>query len=217
MADGKFSLAYKRFLGYEKGEDGLPKIVEEEAKVVREIYELFLAGNTVRTIADDLTKRGVPTPSGKEKWSVSTIMSILQNEKYKGDALLQKTYTVDFLSKTIKNNNGEVTQYYIQNSHPAIIDPDTFELVQNEIKRRRPNRRHLHKNSPFTAKIVCGECGAYYGRKVWHSGTKYRSYIWRCNRKYDDDPPCSTPNLRENEIEAAFVIAFNRLLGSKEQ
>lgn len=102
MEEGKFSLAYKRFLGYEKGEDGLPKIVEEEAKIVREIYDRFLEGDTVRTIADNLTSRGIPTPAGKEKWSVSTIMSILQNEKYKGDALLQKTYAVDFLSKTIK-------------------------------------------------------------------------------------------------------------------
>lgn len=217
MEDGKFSLAYKHFLGYEKGDDGLPKIVEEEAKIVRKIYELFLAGNTVRAIASQLTGEGIPTPSGKVQWSVSTIMSILQNEKYKGDALLQKTYTVDFLSKTIKKNNGEIPQYYIQNSHPAIIDPDTFELVQNEIKRRRPGRRHLHKNSPFTAKIICSECGVYYGRKVWHSGTKYRSYIWRCNRKYNDDVTCTTPNLREGEIKDAFVIAFNRLLGDKEQ
>lgn len=217
MEDGKFSLAYKHFLGYEKGDDGLPKIVEEEAKIVRKIYELFLVGNTVRAIASQLTNEGIPTPSGKVQWSVSTIMSILQNEKYKGDALLQKTYTVDFLSKTIKKNNGEIPQYYIQNSHPAIIDPDTFELVQNEIKRRRPGRRHLHKNSPFTAKIICGECGAYYGRKVWHSGTKYRSCIWRCNRKYNDDVPCPTPNLREEEIKDAFVTAFNQLLGDKEQ
>lgn len=217
MEDGKFSLAYKHFLGYEKGDDGLPKIVEEEAKIVRKIYELFLAGNTVRAIASQLTNEGIPTPSGKVRWSVSTIMSILQNEKYKGDALLQKTYTVDFLSKTIKKNNGEIPQYYIQNSHPAIIDPDTFELVQNEIKRRRPGRRQLHKNSPFTAKIICGECGAYYGRKVWHSGTKYRSYIWRCNRKYNDDILCTTPNLREEEIKDAFVTAFNQLLGDKEQ
>lgn len=217
MEDGRFSLAYSRFLGYEKGEDGLPKIVEEEAKVVRRIYALFLEGYTVRMIADDLTGQGVPTPAGKEKWSVSTIMSILQNEKYKGDALLQKTYTADFLTKTVKKNNGEVPQYYIQNSHPAIIDPDTFELVQNEIKRRRPERRRLHRNSPFTAKIICGECGACYGRKVWHSGSKYRSQIWRCNRKYDHDMPCSTPNLREDEIEGAFAMAFNQLLGDKEQ
>lgn len=217
MADGKFSLAYKRFLGYRKGSDGLPEIVEKEAETVRKIYSMFLDGKTIRTIADQLTSEGIPTPAGKQQWSVSTIMSILQNEKYKGDALLQKTYTVDFLSKTIKKNNGEITQYYIQNSHPAIIDPDTFELVQNEIKRRRPSRRHLHKNSPFTAKVICGECGAYYGRKVWHSGTKYRSYTWRCNRKYDGDTPCATPNLRENELEDAFIIALNRLLGDKEQ
>lgn len=217
MADGKITLGYKHFLGYEKGEDGLPKIVEEEAKIVRKIYSLFLEGSTVRSIADYLTRQGIPTPAGKEKWSVSTIMSILQNEKYKGDALLQKTYTVDFLSKTVKKNNGEVPQYYIQNSHPAIIDPDTFELVQNEIKRRRPGRRQLHKNSPFTAKIICGDCGSFYGRKVWHSKTKYRSYIWRCNGKYDGDHTCATPNLRETNIENAFVEAFNKLLGDKEQ
>lgn len=217
MEEGKFSLAYSRFLGYEKGEDSLPKIVEEEAKIVREIYESFLAGCTVRTIADNLTKRGIPTPAGKAKWPVSTIMSILQNEKYKGDALLQKTYTVDFLSKTVRKNNGEIPQYYIQNSHPAIIDPDTFDLVQNEIKRRRPNRRHLHKSSPFSAKIICGNCGGFYGKKVWHSGTKYRSHIWRCNQKYNHETPCTTPNLREDEIEEAFVTAFNELLGDKDK
>lgn len=217
MADGKFTLAYKHFLGYQKGPDGLPEIVEEEAKIIRKIYELFLKGNTIHAIARQLTSEGIPTPAGKTKWSVSTIKSILQNEKYKGDALLQKTYTADFLSKAIKKNNGELTQYYIQNSHPAIIDPDTFELVQNEIKRRRPERHRLHKNSPFTAKIICDECGAYYGRKVWHSGTKYRSYIWRCNRKYASDTSCDTPNLREHEIETAFVAAFNQLLGDKER
>lgn len=217
MEDGKFSLAYKRFLGYEKGEDGLPKIVEEEAKIIREIYELFLTGNTVRAIADYLTEQGIPTPAGKEKWSVSTIMSILQNEKYKGDALLQKTYTVDFLSKTIKKNNGEVPQYYIHNSHPAIIDPDIFELAQNEIKRRHPNRRQLHRSSPFFGKIICGECGGFYGRKVWHSGSKHRSHVWRCNQKYKNDVHCTTPNLRETDIKDAFVVAFNQLLGNKEQ
>ena len=217
MADGKIILDYKHFLGYEKGEDGLPKIVEEVSEIVRKIYTLFLEGNTVREIADYLTGQGIPTPAGKAKWSVSTITSILQNEKYKGDALLQKTYTVDFLSKTVKKNNGEVPQYYIQNSHPAIIDPDTFELVQNEIKRRRPGRRQLHRNSPFTAKIICGECGGFYGRKVWHSKSRYRNYIWRCNEKYEGDKVCTTPNLREIDLESAFVEAFNRLLGDKAQ
>lgn len=217
MADGKFSLAYKCFLGYEKGEDGLPKIVEEEAKIVRKIYSLFLEGYTVRMIADYLTKQGISTPKGKKQWSVSTVMSILTNEKYRGDALLQKTYTADFLSKTIKKNHGEVPQYYIENSHPAIIDPEMFELVQTEIERRRPNRHKLHRNSPFTAKIICGDCGGFYGRKVWHSNSKYQKYIWRCNEKYEGEDACTTPNLTEPEIEAAFITAFNEVLGEKEK
>lgn len=217
MADGRFSLAYKCFLGYEKGEDGLPKIVEEEAKIIRKIYSLFLEGYTVRKIADYLTEQGIPTPKGKKQWSVSTVMSILTNEKYKGDALLQKTYTADFLSKTVKKNHGEVPQYYIENSHPAIIDPEMFELVQNEIKRRRPNRHKLHRNSLFTAKIICGDCGGFYGRKVWHSSSKYQKCIWRCNEKYEGEDACTTPNLTEPEIESAFITAFNEVLGEKEK
>lgn len=215
MEEGKFSIAYKFFLGYEKGEDGLPKIVEEEAKIIREIYRLFLEGRTVRMIADYLTKQGIPTPRGKANWCVSTIMSILTNEKYKGDALLQKTYTADFLTKSVKRNHGEVPQYYIKESHPAIIDPETFELVQQEIERRRPNRRQLHRNTPFTARIICGDCGGYYGRKVWHSNCKHRKYIWRCNKKYQTGAPCSTPNLDESTIETAFMKAFNQVLGNK--
>lgn len=217
MANGKFSLAYKHFLGYKKGEDGILEIVEDEAKIVREIYQLFLEGQTVRMIADHLTQQGIPTPKGKEKWSVSTIMSILQNEKYKGDALLQKTYVADFLTKRVKKNCGEIPQYYIKDSHPAIIDPATFDLVQEEIERRRPERHKLHKSSPFTAKIICGDCGGYYGRKVWHSNSKHRKYIWRCNQKYETEEACSTPNLDEPAIKAAFVEAFNQMLGSKEQ
>lgn len=215
MADGKFSLAYKRFLGYEKGENGLPQIVEAEAAVIRRIYALFLEGQTYRNIAQYLTERDILTPSGKKEWSVSTVMSILRNEKYKGDALLQKTYTADFLSKTVKKNTGELPQYYIENSHPAIIPPETFDLVQSEIKRRRPDRRQLNNSSPFVAKIVCGACGGYYGAKVWHSNSKYRSTVWRCNRKYANDRLCITPHIREEDVKEAFVEAFNKVLGGK--
>lgn len=215
MEEGKFSLAYKHFLGYEKGEDGLPRIVEHEAEIIREIYQLFLGGSTVRSIADHLTAQGIPTPAGKKKWSVSTIMSILQNEKYKGDALLQKTYTADFLTKKVKKNCGEVPQYYIENSHPAIIDTETFDLVQKEIERRRPHRYQLHRSSPLNAKIICGECGGFYGRKVWHSNSKYRKSVWQCNHKFDNESHCSTPNLNEDEIKNAFAIAFNRILDDK--
>ena len=215
MEEGKFSLAYKCFLGYEKGENGLPKIVEHEAKIIREIYQLFLDGSTARSIADYLTAKGIPTPAGKKKWSVSTIMSILQNEKYKGDALLQKTYTADFLTKKVKKNCGEVPQYYIENSHPAIIDAETFDLVQKEIERRKPHRHQLHCSSPLNAKIICGECGGFYGRKVWHSNSKYRKSVWQCNHKFDNESHCSTPNLNEYEIKNAFVIAFNQMLDDK--
>ena len=113
FADGKVSVGYKQFLGYEKGEDGLPQIVEDEAKIVRYIYREFLLGKTGSHIAKTLTEAGVPTPGGKKEWQASTIMSILQNEKYKGAALLQKSFTVDFLEKRMKVNEGEVPQYYM--------------------------------------------------------------------------------------------------------
>ena len=105
---GKVSLPYKRFLGYAKGPDGTPQIVEEQARVVRRIYALFLEGKTIREICAALTNDGIPTPAGKAAWAVSTVKSILQNEKYTGNAILQKRYTVDFLSKTTKINEGEL-------------------------------------------------------------------------------------------------------------
>ena len=135
MADGKVSMPYKQFLGYEKGEDGLPKIIEKEAETVRLIYRMLLEGKTPSAIAKHLVNQGIPSPSGKKVWQVSTVKSILTNEKYKGDALLQKRFTIDFLTKTTKVNEGEVPQYYVQNSHPAIIEPDEFGAVQIEIER----------------------------------------------------------------------------------
>ena len=130
FADGKVSLPYKHFLGYRKGADGLPEIVPEEAEIVRSIYRWFMEGMTPYKIACILIEKGIPTPSGKEQWHLSTVKSILTNEKYKGSALLQKKFTVDFLTKKTKVNEGEVPQYYVEESHPAIISPEEFELVQ---------------------------------------------------------------------------------------
>lgn len=131
FADGKISIAYGQFLGYRKGVDGLPEIVPEEAETVRTIYRLFIQGKTTNAIAATLTKQGIPTPGGKEKWQASTVDSILTNEKYKGDAMLQKKITVDFLTKKQKINEGEVPQFYVENSHPAIICPDEWNRVQD--------------------------------------------------------------------------------------
>jgi hypothetical protein len=165
FSDGKFSLGYSRFLGYDRGEDGLPAINEEEAETVRLIYRLFLEGQTPNGIAARLTALGVPTPGGKEKWPVSTIQSILSNEKYKGCALLQKSFTVDFLTKKTKANEGEVPQYFVEGSHPAIVSPDVFDMAQLEMKRRKNTPGYTGKNI-FAAKIVCGDCGSFYGAKV---------------------------------------------------
>lgn len=166
FADGKVSLPYKSFLGYSKGPDGLPEIVPEEAEIVREIYKLFVQGKTVNWIATHLTSKGIPTPRGKEKWQTSTIESILTNEKYKGSAVLQKKFTVDFLSKKMKVNEGEVPQYIVDQSHPAIIDPEEWQKVQNEMAVRKAKGKHHNSLSPFSAKIVCGDCGEFYGSKV---------------------------------------------------
>ncbi len=169
FADGKVSLAYSRFLGYDKGPDGTLVVNPEQAKTVKLIYKLFLDGLTMHTIADELTKRGIKTPGGKDKWSQSTVKSILTNEKYKGDALLQKSYTVDFLTKKHKTNEGEVPQYYVEDNHEAIIEPQIFELVQAEISRRSKGKERYSGISIFSTKVQCAECGGWYGSKVWHS------------------------------------------------
>jgi len=217
MADGKVSMPYAHFLGYEKGEDGLPKIVEKEAETVRLIYRMFLEGKTPSAIAKYLADQGIPSPCSKKTWQVATVISILTNEKYKGDALLQKRFTVDFLTKTTKVNEGEVPQYYVQNSHPAIIEPDEFDAVQNEMERRKKLGRPISCHSPFSAKIICGECGGFYGSKVWGSNTKYRRTVWRCNKKYKNNKPCPTPHLTEEEIKQRFLAAFNILMGSRDE
>ena len=217
FADGKVYLPYKNFLGYEKGEDGLPKIVPDEADIIRLIYSMFLEGKTTYAIATALTENGIPTPRKKVVWKPSTVESILTNEKYKGAALLQKSFTVDFLTKKMKPNEGEVPQYYIEDSHEAIIDPREFELVQAEMARRKGLRATYSGNSIFASRIICGDCGSFYGAKTWHSTSKYRKIIYRCFNKYaDKDHKCETPTLNESDIKDAFIAVFNILMADKE-
>lgn len=216
FADGKVSLPYKSFLGYRKGSDGLPEIVPEEAEIVREIYKLFIQGKTVNWIATHLTAKGIPTPRGKEKWQTSTIESILTNEKYKGSAVLQKKFTVDFLSKKMKVNEGEVPQYIVEQSHPAIIDPAQWQKVQDEMAVRKFRGKHHNSLNPFSAKIVCGDCGGFYGSKVWHSTDKYRRIIWQCNGKFKGKDRCVTPHLYEDDIKRLFLRAVAQLTEDRE-
>ncbi|MBS3938773.1 MAG: recombinase family protein [Peptococcaceae bacterium] len=217
MADGKISLPYGQFLGYEKGEDRLPRIVESEAEIVRMIFRLLIEGKTPSAIARELASQGIASPAGKKTWQVATVKSILSNEKYKGEALLQKGFTVDFLTKRRKVNEGEVPQYYVKNSHVAIIEPDEFDAVQIEIERRKKLGRPSSCHSPFSAKIVCGDCGGFYGSKVWGSNTKYRRTIWRCNEKYRGENRCKTPHVTEDVVKQRFLNAFNTLMGDREE
>ena len=217
FADGKVSIGYKQFLGFEKGEDGLPKVVEEEAKIVRYIYRSFMMGKTGSHIAKALTEAGISTPGGKTAWQASTIMSILQNEKYKGAALLQKSFTVDFLEKRMKVNEGEVPQYYIEHSHEAIIDPLEHDRVQLEIGRRKALDRHYSSAHIFSSRVICGDCGGFFGRKVWHSTDAYKNYIWQCNEKYRKQQKCRTPHLKEDELKRRFVYAYNQRAEIKEE
>lgn len=218
FSDGKVHLAYARFLGYEKGENGKPKVIPDEAKVVKLIYRLFLDGMTACSIAQELEKAEIPTASKKGKWSVSTVLSILRNEKYKGDALLQKSFTVDFLEHKKKKNEGEVQQYYIENSHEAIVEPEEWEQVQIELERRIKFKGAYSSSSLFSSKLICEDCGGFYGRKVWHSNSEYKRYIWQCNNKFKKGKSkCQTPTLDEETIKQMFYIAYNQLMSNRER
>ena len=205
MAEGKVTIPYGRFLGYRKGADSLPEIIPEEAETVRLIYRSFMEGMTPGRIVKMLMQRGIPAPGGGDKWYTHTINSILTNEKYKGSAILQKKFTVDFLTKKQKVNEGEVPQYYVEESHPAIIDPEEFELVQAEVMRRKVLGKAYSSSNIFSAKLICGCCGGYFGSKVWHSTSKYRRMIWQCNHKFTNGEKCTTPHLYEDEIKQKFI------------
>ena len=216
FADGKVSLPYKQFLGYRKGANGLPEIVPEEAEIVRLIYRMFIEGKTPCYIAKHLTEKGIPTPGRKKTWQVSTVKSILTNEKYKGDARLQKRFTTDYLTKTMKVNEGEVPQYYVENSHPAIIDPTEWDMVQGEFHRRKEANKRTTCHSPFAGKVICGDCGEQFGPKVWHSNSQYRRVIWQCNHKFKGEHQCATPHLTEDTLKDYTIVALSFLLKNRE-
>ena len=219
FSDGKVSMPYKRFLGYEKGANkGDPPVVNrEQAELVRRIYRSFMKGYSTYEIAKQLTAEGVPTPGGKTVWRKSTIESILTNEKYSGAARLQKTFTVDFLTKKKKINEGEVPQYLIKESHEAIIAPDEWNAVQTEFQRRKAMGSGYSGKSVLSGRIICADCGGAFGPKVWHSNDQYRTVIWQCNHKFaDGKQKCHTPHLRESDIKARFMAAYNRLLEDRE-
>lgn len=216
FAEGKYSLSYKNFLGYDKGPEGGLVINESQAETVRRIYREFLSGRSVYTIAKGLTTDGIKTPAGKEKWRSSTVQSILTNEKYYGAALLQKTVKPDILSQQ-KKNTGELPCYYILDDHEPIVSEEIFILVGEEMRRRKESNTKVHSNSVFSGRIVCGDCGGYYGRKVWHAGSAHPAFRWRCNNQCDKKTRCQTPTVTEEDLETAFIQMFNGLFGRRDE
>ena len=208
FSDGKVKLPYKRFLGYRKGADGTPEIVPEEAEIILRIYSDFISGKAPSTIAKELTRDGILTPGGKTEWDKKVVLSILTNEKYKGAALLQKRYTVDFLQKKTKVNEGEVPQYYVENSHPAIIEPEEWDRVQIELARRKASGVATCSDSPFSTKVFCGDCGSRYTPITWHSNDKYRRIIWQCINKFHNPVKCTTTHLTAEQLEQKFLEMF---------
>ncbi len=217
FADGKVTVPFKRFLGYDRGPDGNLVLNEEEAVIIRKIYRMFLQGSSPYRIAQVLTEEGIPSPGGKSTWNRRVVRSILNNEKYKGDALLQKTYTTDFLTKKKKINEGEIPQYYVAGNHEAIIQPEVFDMVQIEMEKRLSNHGKHSNVHLFSGKVKCGQCGEFYGSKVWHSNDpKYRKVVWQCNYKFSGTEKCTTPHLSDEEIERYFISAVNKLISQKE-
>ena len=183
---------------------------------MRLIFRLFLEGMTACRIAKELAARHILTVTGKEKWNAKTIRGVLANEKYTGCARIQKTFTPDFLTKKAVKNCGQVPSYFVEQSHPAIIDPAVFEMGQREMERRSKEGRRYSGVSVFSGKIWCSECGGYFGAKVWYSTDKYRRIVHRCNNKYDGQK-CQMRHVMEDEIKTAFFTAFNRLVSEREE
>lgn len=220
--EGNVAFHYKNFLGYRKGEDGKPEIVPEEAETVRFIYESFLAGDSIGGIKAKLEEKGILSPSGKPTWNHSTIVSILTNEKYTGDAIINKTFIEDCISKKVKVNNGERQKFYVENNHPAIIDRMTFARAQEELARRngklkvkqvgtKTEQGKYSSKFALTELLVCGECKTPYRRCTWTVKGK-KKIVWRCISRLDYGKKyChESPTVEESVLQEAIMNAIMR-------
>lgn len=208
-------------LGYRKGADGNPEIVEEEAEIVRYIFSEFLLGRSISSIAKSLTDKGIPTPHGKRKWSISAVKSMLRAERYTGSFTMQKTFTEDFISKKHVVNEGQLPMYHVEDNHPSIITHEMFAAAQDEFIRRAEDGTKKESADIFASRIICGKCGSFYGRKTWHSTDQYTKRIWQCNEKYrtrdKESRKNHAPNLSEDEIKRAATEGMNRVIADRDR
>ena len=213
--------------GFRKSQDGGVEIDEEQAAVVRQIAQWFLNGDSLHTIVDKLAQRHIPSPKGKDIWSTPTIRSILSNEKYKGDVLLQKTYKPSLFSDRAVKNDGALKKYYIEDVLPRILEPETFDRIQEELAKRGAKRPTSEKaKTPFgrysgkyalSTLVVCGQCGALYRRVTWYRKGE-KKIVWRCGARLDNKADCTqSPTLEEPALQAAVMEAISQQYIHKEE
>ena len=188
--------------------DGKNLVIEEsEAREVRWMFQAYLDGNSVKRIAEEMNRKEVHNSWKRGVWYERLIRKMLSNEKYVGDSLCQKTYTANTFPFVKKTNHGEVDQYYIENTHPAIISRETFDKVQNLLKKRAERRPSSRQRTPLSLKVICGNCRSVYMRRVNKSGHT----TWVC-RKHDRNAiDCPNGRVPETELYGAFVRMYNKL------
>lgn len=227
MREGKAIIQYKRLYAYEKGDDGKPRIIPEQAEVVRSIYNQYLTGASLRMIKDKLDAEHILNVAGEPAWTITAIRSILTNEKYCGDVLLQKTYVSDCISRKVIRNTGQLPMYLVQNHHDGIVDRKTFDAVQAEMARRSAGKSPSKKNAPtgktsyaskyaLSERLVCGECGTLYRRCTWAKRGKKR-VVWRCVSRLDYGTKyChNSPTLDEKSLQRSILAAINSAMSRK--
>ena len=228
MKEGKATIQYKYLYGYRKGDDSKPEIIPDQAEVVRKIYDLFLSGTPVRGIQEYLNANSIPNINGEPKWARSAIDSILTNEKYCGDVLLQKTYIDDCINKKVKKNTGQLPMYLVQNHHEGIISRETFDAAQAELAHRSAGKSPSKKNAPtgrsrysskyaLSDRLYCGECGTRYQRCTWRNRDGSKRIVWRCVSRVDyGNKYChDSPTLDEEPLHRAVLAAINSTVKDK--
>lgn len=222
--NGEVQVNHNRFMGYTKDENGHLIIVPSEAEVVKRIYLEYLQGSSLKQIGESLEADGILTAAGKAKWRPETIKKILKNEKYIGDALLQKTYTVDVLTKKRVQNNGIVPQYYVENNHEPIIPRDLYMQVQEEMLRRanmhsgeKMKKRVYSSKYALSSIVYCSKCGDIYRRIAWNNRGKH-SIVWRCVNRVEHGPDCcDARTVKEEDLQNAVVKVINQTIGDRDE
>lgn len=228
MKEGRVIIQYKHLLGYIRGDDGKPEIVPDQAETIRFIFNRYLAGDTLRAIKGQLEAEQVPYITGEVSWNLSTLQSILQNEKYCGDVIMQKTFRRDCISKETVVNTGQLPKYWTQNHHEAIVSREIFDAVQEETARRKAMAAGIRKSAPtglgkysskhaLTGLLICGECGTPYRRVVWTQKDGKRP-VWRCVNRLDHGKArCKhSPTLDEKPLQQAILAAVNTVMSRKD-